>query len=92
MTLAYAKQLNFQTQKIDGSSLNIFRMVIAGYQVIDELGKAWFFQKIFLLANNIMKVVLEMPFLTFSNTNIQFAEKELTWSSYTTEEALPTTH
>ena len=38
-----------------------------------------------------MKVVLEMPFFTFSNADIQFGEKELTWSSYTTKEALPTT-
>ena len=38
-----------------------------------------------------MGVVLEMPFLTLSNANIQFAEKELTWRTYTTEDALPTT-
>ena len=38
-----------------------------------------------------MEVVLRMPFLTFSNADIQFAEKELTWRSYTIEEVLPTT-
>ena len=32
-----------------------------------------------------------MPFLTFSNVNVQFIEKELIWRSYTTAEALPTT-
>ena len=32
-----------------------------------------------------------MPFLAFSNANIQFVEKELTWRSYTTAEALPIT-
>ena len=32
-----------------------------------------------------------MPFLTFSNADIQFTEKELTWRSYTTKKALPTT-
>ena len=32
-----------------------------------------------------------MPFLTFSNADIQFAEKELTWRSYTAAKALPTT-
>ena len=36
-------------------------------------------------------MILEMPFLTFSNADIQFAEKKLTWRSYTTKEALPTT-
>ena len=32
-----------------------------------------------------------MPFLTLSNADVQFVEKELTWRSYTTAEALPTT-
>ena len=32
-----------------------------------------------------------MLFLTFSNANIQFIEKKLTWRSYTTEKSLPTT-
>ena len=37
-----------------------------------------------------MEVVLGIPFFILSNANIQFAEKKLTWRSYTTEEALPT--
>ena len=50
MTPAYAKQLGFQvwrtdvrTQKIDGSLLQTFRMVIVGFQVEDKLGRAQFF-------------------------------------------------
>ena len=38
-----------------------------------------------------MEVVLRMFFLTFSNVDIQFAEKELTWRPYTAVEALITT-
>ena len=38
-----------------------------------------------------MEMVLRMLFLTFSNADIQFAEKELTWRFYTAAEALPTT-
>ena len=34
-----------------------------------------------------MKMVLKMPFLTFSNVDIQFTQKELTWRSYTIAEA-----
>ena len=77
MTLAYAKQLGFQirkaddgAQKIDGSSLDTFEIAIAGFQIIDKLGKAWFFQETFLLANTIMEMVLGMPFLTLSNADI----------------------
>ena len=38
-----------------------------------------------------MKMVLELRFLTFSNIDIQFAKKKLSWRSYTIEETLPTT-
>ena len=37
-----------------------------------------------------MEVILEMSFLIFNNVNIQFAEKELIWRSYITEQALTT--
>ena len=50
MTPAYAKQLGFQVrktdvgaQKIDSSLLRTFKMVIAGFQVKDKLGRARFF-------------------------------------------------
>ena len=36
-----------------------------------------------------MKVVLSMLFLTFSNADVWFAKKKLTWRTYTIEEALP---
>ena len=38
-----------------------------------------------------MEVVLGIPFLTLSNADVQFVEKELTWKTYTTTKALPTT-
>ena len=95
MTLAFAKQLGLQVrktdvgaQKIDGSLLRTFGMVIAGFQVENKFGRVRFFQESFLLAETSMEVVLRVPFLAFSNANIQFAEKELTWSSYTAAEAL----
>ena len=77
ITPAYAKQLGLQVQKadvgaqkIDGSLLRTFEMVINGFQVEDKLGKTRFFQKLFLLAETSMEVVLGMPFLVFSNANI----------------------
>ena len=57
----------------------------------DTLGRARFFQETFLLVDLSVKVVLGMPFLTLSNADIKFAQKELTWRSYTAAEALPTT-
>ena len=66
-------------------------MAIASFQVADKLGRARFFQETFLVANTSMEVVLGMPFLTFSNANIRFAEKELVWRTNSAIEALPTT-
>ena len=38
-----------------------------------------------------MEVVFRILFLIFSNANIQFAQKTLIWSSYTTSKDLPIT-
>ena len=85
MTPAYSAHLglkvrvtNVGAQKIDGSSLTTYNMVIAAFQIVNKLGRSWFFLETFLLANISMEVVLGILFLTFSNANIQFAEKELT--------------
>ena len=85
MISAYAAHLglkvrvtNVGTQKIDGSSLTTYGIVIAAFQVVNKLGRSWFFQETFLLADISMEVVLEMPFLTLSNADVQFVEKKLT--------------
>ncbi len=57
----------------------------------DKLGRARFFQETFLVANISVEVVLGMPFLTFSNADVVFKDRELTWRSYTPAEALPMT-
>ena len=73
MTLAHAAKLGFKArhtsvgaQKINGSTLETFGMVLASFQVEDKLGRARFFQETFLLANTSIEVVLGMPFLTLS--------------------------
>ena len=81
---------NISMQKIDGSSLATYGIVIAAFQVINKLVCSRFFQEPFLLANINIKVVLGMLFLTFSNADVQFAKKELTWRTYTTKKAFPT--
>ena len=57
-------------QKIDGSSLVTYKIVLVGFSIQNKLGKVWFFNKTFLLADTSMEVVLEMFFLTFSNANM----------------------
>ena len=82
ITPAYALKLglqvhhtNIKAQKIDGSTLKTFGMVLASFQMEDKLGRIWFFQEMFLLADITAEVVLNMPFLTFSNVDVQFVEK-----------------
>ena len=64
-------------QKIDGSTLVTYGMVLAGFSVQDKLGRVWFFEETFLLADTSMEVVLGMPFLTLPDADMQLLEKEL---------------
>ena len=84
MTPTYAAKLglkvrktNIRAQKIDSSILKTFEIVLTDFQLEDKLGRARFFQETFLLADISVEVVLDMPFLTLSNADIQFIEKEL---------------
>ena len=98
MSPAYAERLGLKTrktnvgaQKIDSSALETFGIVIADFQVEDKGGRTRFFQETFLVADTKFEVVLGMPFLKISNTDVAFGEGTLTWKSYTTNKALPTT-
>ena len=43
------------------------------------------------MADTKFEVILGMPFLKISNADVSFGEGTLTWKTYTTNEALPTT-
>ena len=77
MTQAYTSRLglwachtNVGAQKIDGSTLQTFGMVLANFRMEDKLGRTRFFQETFLLANISAEVVLGMLFLTLSNADV----------------------
>ena len=52
------------------ATLKTFGMVLASFQVDDKLGKIWFFQETFLLADISVEVVPGIFFLTFSNADV----------------------
>ena len=85
------RDTNFGAQKIDGTTLETYGMVVAAFSVTDQADRVRLFEKTFLVANVSPDVVLGMPFFTLSGTNIDFPKKELRWRSYTIEEVLPTT-
>ena len=77
--LTFARELGFlikptdvRAQKIDGTMLVTFRIVVATFSITDKANQVRFFEKIFLVANISLKVVLGMFFLTLSDENIDF--------------------
>lgn len=95
MSPAYIKKLwlqirptNIKAQNIDKLHLDIFGMIIVGFLLQDKLRKIWFFQKIFLVINTRIEVVLGMLFLTFSGANLRFVKKELVWKIYSATKML----
>ena len=85
MSPAYVKKLGFNirktnvgAQKIDGSALKTFEMVIAKFQMEDKGGRPRFFQKTFLVADTKFEVILGIFFLKTSNRDVAFGERTLT--------------
>ena len=85
MSPAYAERLGLKTwktnvgaQKIDGSALETFGMVIADFQMEDKSGRPRFFQETFLVADTRFEVILRMPFLKISNADVAFGKGTLT--------------
>lgn len=83
ITIAYAKKLGFQicktnveAQKIVSFSLIIYKIVITRFQVLDQLARACFYQKIFLLSNINKNIILKLIFLTLNNANILFTNQK----------------
>lgn len=70
-------------QKIDGSLLKIYEIVTVIFFIENHFRRIWFFKKIFLLADISMVLVLEIFFLSFSNTDIKFNVEEFIWRKFT---------
>ena len=87
-----AQKTSIKAQKIDGSPLKTYSIVLTSFLLQDSIKIVQFFEETFLLANISVEVILEILFLIFSNANIEFAELEkLTWRTYTAVKALLTT-
>ncbi len=66
-------------------------MALARFLLQDNLGRVWFFEETFLLADTSMEVALRMPFLALNNVDFQFGAKKLIWRSSTIAKVLPIT-
>ena len=72
-------------QKIDGTTLGTYGMVVAAFSLTDKANRVRFFEETFLVANVSPEAVFGMLFLTLSGADVDFLGRELT------EEGLPTT-
>ena len=82
--LSFPKQLGLSirpidigAQKIDGTMLDIYGMVVAAFSVVNKANGVKFFEKTFLVANVSSEIVLQMLFLTLSNAIVDFSGWEL---------------
>ncbi len=66
-------------------------MVVSIFSVLNKDGRERFSEESFLLADVKPDIVLEMPFLIMSNTDIDFQARDLQWRSCTIGNVLPTT-
>ena len=73
-----ARKTNVGAQKVDGSALETFKIVIADFQMEDKVGRPRFFQKTFLVTDTKFEVILRMPFLKISNADVAFGKRTLT--------------
>lgn len=62
---------------MDGTILEIFRMIIAALSVHDKARKVCFFGEIFLLANISIDVALKILLLILSNANVYFTDQKV---------------
>ncbi len=84
MSQAFTQQLglkirktNVGAQKIDGTTLETYGMVVSTFSVLDKDGRERLFEQSFLLADVRPDIVLGMPFLTMSNTDVDFQVRNL---------------
>ncbi len=66
------RKTNIKAQKIDGTTLEIYGIVVSTFSVLDKDGRERFIEKSFLLADVKPDVVFGIPFLTISNADIDF--------------------
>ena len=82
---------NVGVQKINGTTLETYKMVVFTFSMLDKDDRERFFKENFLLADVKPDIVLGMPFLTISNIDVDFQAWNLQWRSYTTGNVFSTT-
>ncbi len=85
------RKTNVRAQKIDGTTLKTYGMIVFTFSVLDKDGRKRFFEESFILADVKPYIMLGMPFLTMSNADVDYQAWNLQWRFYTTGDVLSTT-
>ena len=64
-------------QKIDGTTLETYGIVVSTFSILDKDDRERFFKESFLLAKIKHEIVLGMPFLTMNNVDVNFQARDL---------------
>lgn len=83
------RSTNVRALKINSSLLKIYEIVSARFLVQDKESRERFFDKTFLLADTSIEIVLDIPFLSFNKTDIDFELKALIQRKYSATKAFP---
>lgn len=68
------RPIDVRIQKIVGTTLNTYGMIVAVFLVTNKANQIKFFKENFLVANISSKIVLEILFLTLINANGDFLD------------------
>ena len=66
------QKTNVKVQKINNITLEIYRIVVSTFSILDKDNRKRFFKKSFLLANVKLDIILGISFLTMNNIDIDF--------------------
>ncbi len=84
MSQAFTQQLglkicttNVGAQKIGGTTLETYGMVVSTFSVLDKNNRERYFEESFLFADVKPEIVLGILFLTLSNVNVNFQTRDL---------------
>ena len=73
----FIRSTDVEVQKIDGTTLDTFGMIVIAFSVTNQVNWVKFFKETFLVANVSPEVVFGMLFFTLSDTDIDFLDWEL---------------
>ena len=71
------RTMDVEAQKIDGTMLDTFGIVVVAFSMMDKANQVRFFEETFLVANVSPEVVLGIPFLILSIADDDFSGREL---------------